>query len=499
MRGRAGLPGLALVALAVAACGTTVPLDADATRQLGPDALPLDTPDLAGTPGAAPGEPTVQAPGPATSGPRAPGSSPASAGNGPAPEGRSGGGPVGSPGLTGPGVTPTTITIGSLTSNGAGEFQKQLGVNGATGDQIRMNRAVVDWLNTRGGIAGRRITLVPYDVPTADIAADPATAFQAACAAFTQDNKVFAVASILSDLPPTFYECLRKAGVLVTTANATVSGRFYRQYEGTLYGPHTPSYTRILANSVEALWQSGWLTPTSTVGVVGYDTPDARASITDGLLPALRRRGLALDEEFYTSTGTGAASEYSSGVLRFRTAGVDRIFFAPGGQPYYVAVQAQSQGYRPLMSLSTLEFPAAIAANLPAESLQGASGIGWSPDLDLDNSRAAGVSTPGRAQCLQALRAAEQDLSTGTTLAIGTWICDNYFFLRDGLARATSVHRTPFQAAVNGLGTSFRSATTFQTRFAAGRGYDAASAYRLNAFQDECACFRYVSPVRPMP
>ena len=40
------------------------------------------------------------------------------------------------------------------------ESQRTLGFDqGASGDQIAMVRSVVNWLNSRGGIAGRRIKL----------------------------------------------------------------------------------------------------------------------------------------------------------------------------------------------------------------------------------------------------------------------------------------------------------------------------------------------------
>jgi ABC-type branched-subunit amino acid transport system substrate-binding protein len=481
--------------LTAAACGTTVPASQLSGTQAGGSGL---------TDGVTSGDPTGGSLGPTTS--QGPGTGQLvgpTAGGSVAPTGAPSVGaqpgttaPVVTSGVTGPGVTATTITIGALTANGAGEFQKSLGFNGATGDQIAMTRSVVDWLNIRGGIAGRKIKLVVYDLP---VTSDMATAFQAACSAFTQDNKVFAVASILSDLPASFYECLRKAGVVITTTNAIVSARFYQRFAGTMFGPSAPSYTRILADSVDALWASGWLTKSSKVGVVGYDTTDARVTITDGLIPALRRHGLQLAQDVYTSTGTGAASEYSGAVLKFRAAGVDRVFFAPGGQPIYVALQADSQGYHPLLSMSTLEFPAAVAANLPKRMLVGSAGIGWSPDLDLDNASAAKVATPGRPTCIDAVRRADQDLATGTTMAIATWVCDDWFLLRDALARTPVINRASFRTAVEGLGRSFRSAATFQTYFASNRTSDAAAAYRLNTFDEGCGCYRYTSTTRYLP
>ena len=507
--GRAAAATLLALVWVAAACGTTVPNANTAVG--GPAGAPgfVDTAsgftsgsELAGTDavGEVPPDEGATA---GTAGSSSPGQVQAS---GPtilaAPtDGQPGSGSSSSSGASkGLGVTASTITIGALTANGAGQYQKKLGFNGATGDQIAMTQSVVKWLNKRGGIGGRKVKVIFYDMKPEAAVADPSSAYQAACTHFTQDNKVFAVASIVSHLPPTFYECLRNQGVVVVAANPPVSSRFFRQYAGTVYAPANPSYTRILADSVDALWADGWLTASSKVGVVGFDTPDAHASVTDGLIPALKRHGLTLTDGLYpTQDSSAGAAAYSGGVLRFKTQGIDRVFFAPGGQPIYFALAAEQQNYHPRYEISTLEYPGPIAANLPASSLKGSAGLGWSPDLDLDNRSAAKVSTPAKAECIAAVRDANEDLATGTTLAIATWICDDWFFLRDVLARTSVIDRTHFRAAAEGLGRSFRAASTFETYFAPNRTSDGAAAYRLNKFNDACGCYQYASAIRPMP
>jgi ABC-type branched-subunit amino acid transport system substrate-binding protein len=483
----------------VAACGTTVPLSSQVAQGQGPSSdLTAGGPTDGGLgPSSAPG--SVAGPRGATNN-NAPGAGP-TAGQGttttpgsvqPLP------GQAGTIGASAPGVTRSTITIGMLTASGAGAYQRSLGFDkGATGDQIAMVRSVVDWLNKRGGIGGRKVRVVVHDIKPTDAASDQSTTYQAACTTFTQDNKVFAVASILSTVPPNFYECLRKQGVTVVTAIPQVSSRFFQQYAGFVYSPPSPSYTRILAQSVDALWDDGWLKASSKVGVVGFDSPDARAAVTDGLIPALKRRGLSLVDGLYTATDTSSAAEYNGGVLKFKTNQVDRVFFAPGGQPILFALAAEQAAYHPLYEIGTLEYPGPVAATLPAAQMRGAAGLGWSPDLDLSNASAAKVPTPAKAMCKDAVRSANQDLTTGTTLAIATWICDDWFFLRDVLAGATVINPSTFRAAVERLGSTFRSATTFGTAFGPGRS-DGAASYRLNKYNESCSCFAYASPLRTL-
>lgn len=489
-------PALAVAAAVTAACGTTVPVTSQIAQ------------DQGGTSGLVTGTTGTGADGITPAGPGSAPSRPNGGTTGAVPSNGSdtlsnnprytGAGPSG-PAVSAPGVTSKTISIGMMTANGAGKYQRTLGFDqGATGDQIAMTRSVVDWLNKHGGIAGRRIHLVEYDVPTSDASTNPSHAYEAACRAFTEDNKVFAVAVILANVTPNFFECLRKHGVLAVTAIPLVSARFFQQFAGYVYAPPTPNYTRMLSSSVEALWADGWLTATSKVGVVGYDTVDAHAAVTDGLVPALKRHGLSVAAEFYTAPDSSGASAYNGGALKFQTAHVDRVFFAPGGQPILLGLADEQQRYHPYMSLSTLEYPDPTARTLPASTLTGAAGLGWSPYLDLPNATAAKVGTPARLECIDAVKAAQQDLGTGTTFAIATWICDDWFFLRDVLGRAPSVSVAGFRAAVSGLGSSFRSATTFRTLFGPNRTPDGAAGYRLNKYDPGCTCFRYASGIRTM-
>src|SRR4051794_27694414 len=216
-----------------------------------------------------------------------------------------------------PAKTGTTIKVGALTASGAAKYQSSLGFKGASGDQIAMTKSMVNYLNAHGGLAGRKIQLVLYDIDVGSFATDEAATMQAACAFFTQDNHVTAVASIAALLPDSFYACMAKAHVPVVLADEGVSSDFLQRYAGSMYMPSGPSYTRLLNDSVDALWNAGWLTAKSTVGLVGYDTNDVHSIVDKGLVPALQRHGLKLAAGMYTATTTSAASEYNAGVLSF--------------------------------------------------------------------------------------------------------------------------------------------------------------------------------------
>jgi ABC-type branched-subunit amino acid transport system substrate-binding protein len=486
---------LTVLALLTASCGTTVPLAEQRQQQSGSGGLVGGS-----TSGLSDGLRTGDGAG-GTSG----GSSSATgtlSGVGSSPStGPSAGG--GSGATSGSGGVRTAargpIKIGALTLTGAAKLQASIGVSGATGDQTAMTRSMVDYINAHGGFGGRKVELVLYDLNEAAFVANAENAAQAACTYFTQDKKVSAVASIVALLPATFYRCMADAHVPVVSPDEGVSRDFFQQLPNTLYTPAAPNYTRLLEDSVEALWSAGWLTSKSVVGVVGVDTTDVHAIVDKGLVPALKRHGLQLTAGLYTATDSSQAGEYNGGVLSFNSRHVDRVFFAPGGQPYSFATAAQSQRYYPRYELSSLEYTTALTENLPAEQLRGSMGIGWLPYLDLPSTAWPSAPTPGIADCRKALAKAAQDFTTGTTLAIGAWICDDWNFLRDVFNAGAMPDEASIRRVAETLGGSFRSAATFRTHYAPGRTHDGVAVYRLQAFQDACTCYKYVSPQRPLP
>ena len=483
-----------VLSIVVTACGTTVPL----AQQVGGSTSGLATTSLQSGDGTGINPSTSQQVN-ADSGSSISTDNPS--GNGPT--GSSSGGPMpslttGTSGSTGRASALPPIKIGALTANGAGEYQKSLGFTGAMGDQVAMTGAVVSYLNSHGGIAGRKIQVVYYDLRPADVAADANAAYQAACTAFTQDNHVVAVAA-LPGAPDNFYQCLEKAGVIDVVAIQVTSSRFFQRHSSSVYMPASPTYTRLLAASVDALWSSGWLTAKSKIGVVGTDTIDGHATVDDALIPALKRHGLTLTDGMFTSTDTSQAGEYPGGALRFKTKNIDRVFFAPGGQPIYFALAAENQNYHPHYELGSLEYPYLLTQNLPASQLGGSAGLGWIPTFDVDAAHWQKTPTPGQARCKTAVKAAGQDLSNGTVLGIASTVCDDWFFLRNALKGSSTITPASVRASVESMGRSFTPAGTFGSRFAPGQLHDGADTYRLNVFNDACQCYTYVTGNKTLP
>jgi hypothetical protein len=385
------------------------------------------------------------------------------------------------------GVTATTITVGQLIVNGASGLADSAGIKGAqTGDQKAIAQAVIDHLNAKGGLAGRRIVPVFYDVNLGSYQANQPGEAQAACTALTQDQPVYAVASYVAWGSEDLYACLDKAGVIVAGTGELTTDALVRRHPDSLFLPSDLTFTRVLRDSVDVLSGAGWFGRSPKTAVVGADSPVAREAVEGGLKPGLAARGLTLDDAAYVGT-----ENYTSTVLRFASEGITHVFFSVGASVLLFAQAANAQGYHPALEVDSRQSPGSyVQGNAPAASLKNAMGLGWSPFLDLDNSRWPAQVTPGRQACFQAAAAAQQNLTDATTALTATYICDEWFFLRDVLSRTKDLSRPGFRAAAEALGTSFAPASTFRSRVSAAR-HDGADAYHLNVYDEGCSCFTY--------
>jgi len=485
-----------LAGLALAACGTTVPLTSTTTTQgLGGEAAP----GAGGVQPVVPG--ATVAPGgiggPATSGStnvNQPGTTGAAA-----PRATVGalapGGPVGSA----RGVTATTFSLGVYTVQAFSKVTAGAGLNIATGDQEAQARAVIDYLNARGGIAGRRIVPVFHDFDVGRAATDVNSEYEAACSSFTQDHKVYAVATPVGTLNDTFYACLAKAGVISSATADTKDAAFFRQYADTFYMPAETSTTRTLANAIQPMHAAGWFGKTPKIGVVRTDTIEDERAVNQGLKPALSAVGLKVDEEFAAPVTGDSSSAYSAAVLKFQAEDITHVIFTALGSPIAFGSTAQAQQYYPKYGLNSRNGPASVLqAAMSPQQLKGSMGYGWQPLNDVDAAHDPGIVSARAKECRSIMAKADQDLSTRSVASVALWICDAIFFVRDSLAQAPDFTLAGFRAGAERLG-RYHPASTFASLIAPGRLHDGASSYRLFSFKDDCSCFVYTTPVRPAP
>jgi ABC-type branched-subunit amino acid transport system substrate-binding protein len=399
-----------------------------------------------------------------------------------------------------PGVTGRTIKVGVYTAQGYGDFTSALGTEIALGNQQVQARAVIDYLNAHGGVAGRKVVPVFHDADLASAAANPSQEYERACTSWTQDQRVYAVVSPFGTTDDTLYECLSKAGVPIVNAGESRDSSFFQKYGPWYYQPTDMNLRRILSDNVDALHAAGFFGAHPRIAVLRADLPDEAAAVERGLKPALERHGLSLASSFAVPyDSSGGSAYYSSAVLRFQQERITHVLFAFYGSPLLFMIAAENQRYYPRYGLHSRSSPAALLQGAaPTAQQRGAMGIGWQPMNDVDSAHDPGVLNDRQALCLRLLKDAGEDTTNRATALVGLWICDNLFFLQDALRGAPTFMPAGLRAGAEALG-AFRAASTFQSRLGPGRLHDGAASYRLFAFKDDCACYQYVSPEHSAP
>ena len=489
-----------LVALALAGCGSTVPVNTTGAAA-GSDGL-SQAPAASGLGDALTGQPGLSPDGanPITGG-AGTGANPTAGQGGTATGALPAAGPAGTTTAGGGGGSTTArrasgpLTIGVITSGNAGAFASSVGVAGNFGDQRRQAQAIADYLNERGGITGRKISLVYYDYQagqSADVNA------QAACATFTEDRDVFAAIGV-AGMSDAYHECAKKHGLVVLSDGDIKANSFFQRYPTTILISDL-DITRKYAAMVTALHEQKFFTPGAKIGLLYMDERNDVEGIRNGMKPALARLGLKVDAESQIAANASPsdyAAALSSSVLNFRSKGITHVVFGSASAAFW-AQSADSQGYYPYLGIDSRQSPALLMQSLNSpRSLEHAYGIGYQPVQDVDAARDPGFLNANHKLCKKILDDAGQGwganrLGSGTAM----YLCDQLFFLTAVLRGQGEATPAALLNGVAALGRTFQSPLTFSTAFSATR-HDGADAYRLLRYRGDCRCFAYVSPSRP--
>lgn len=536
---RRGLVLLAVASLlATAACGSTVQ-QTGAQAGLGTGGLPADgTAPLAsdglGTAGAGPAaaDGAGVADGTATSG-SVPGTSfsggggattdgpTADAGTGAATGGSgtttTGAAPSGATapvarGKQGPGVTAKQVFIGiTYTANGD-QANRALGAAISRGDERQNARAVIDDINERGGVAGRKLVAVfhGYDAQSSETAAQQD---QAACATFTQDNKVFAVTS--TGLTDTFSACMKQAGVLQITTGSIIfhDQEFQRQFPTFFH--QRLSQERMMRDLVQAFTRQKYFTGwdanqgkegpgKAKIGIISLDTPTFNRPLDKTLLPALAGTGHPVDKSLVyrvhrpnTNAEVGqTAADIQNATLRFREAGVTHVIMQDVSALLTLTFlnTTRNQRYFPRLGANSATGMQALhdAGAVDAQQLNGAVGLGWLPTLDLPKGQGDAYLSRATKECLDNNKKRTGQTFTSTNAAsIALSACDAINAVAATVNKAGPViNRDTGLAALESLGDSLRPAGVPKLFFGPGRHDGLETAFDLY-WDSACTCAKY--------
>ena len=335
---------------------------------------------------------------------------------------------------------------------------------------------MVDDVNKRGGVAGRKLRLLFAYYDLGGAAVDPEGQQAALCSTFTQDNHVFAVFMPYNPLP-SFLQCLasRKTLVLNGSAQSDDDGGF-QELAGWHIAPSMVSYSRYPRTLVTELAAHKFFssTPKPKAAILVIDTPHLVRAAEQRMKPAIQAAGVPV-ETIAKVNPSSSNADISSAVLQFKTLGVTHVFFvqAAGGLPLYFMQGADTQQYYPRYALSSFEVPGFfLQGQAPASQLKNSMGIGWEPFFD--------VVTAG----------GEPNANRQSNLTV-TPVCDLVWVFAAAAAKAgRNLDHTSWLAGLKALAGGYDSPVALHADFSSGRP-DGAVGYRWVSYVTECSCFRY--------
>ena len=494
----------ALAALLLTGCGTTVQYrgaaqSGDGLSATTGGAQPQGGAVAPGTTGAALGGPVPAPGGAGGSTGAASGTSGSAPGQGSSPEGMLQGAE------SGRGFTRTTISIGVGTASDYNATAGNLGLSGVgyQGDPNVWLKAVVDDINKRGGLVGRKIVLVKHDYNTAQLLADPAAANQAACATFTQDHPVFAVLLAGMIVEDTILSCLGQAGVPLIYPGASLDYPLHYQASYNRF-PLFFNVAQMVGEQldhvgIDRLFARGFFQPWNTttgqpgtaaanptrIGILGFDDNDGKLQLASRTAE-LARHGLKPDVVVSCPRGLTAGVQCAqSAELQFAANRVTHIF----GASTVFMNSADSQGYHPRYYVAVE--PSAYAENEKASQLNGAMSESYVPLYDVEPSEAP-KDSPAAARCKALMRAVGAASSDRATLALQLSVCDEFFFTEAALKGARVLSGPSLRVGMEHLGSTMQSALAFQT-FLGPHDHASAPSLRDLAYDSKLGRFVYAS------
>ena len=424
----------ACLGLALAACGTTVPVSQQSGTGLTTGDGLGGAASTSGTSGPS-GSSTGSALGGSTTG--------GSTGSGSGGLGTTGGGAgtgtgssVGGSGGAAPGAvvgSTKPIQVGITFVKDAAAGLQAIGVQGATlGDMQRYAQAFVDEANAHGGLGGRKIQPVffGYDVNPGSASYDQQDA--QACALFTQDNHI--EVAIVNFAGSALNECMRKRGIpqLEDGPTGGVSESTLKQYSDlvVLGGFNLDRRARQQVPAmVREKYFSAWdningkagATQPVKVGVITYDYPGFKPAVQGSMLPALKAAGYAATKVVYVPAHDSyddlskMQPQINNAVLDFRASGITHVIIYDdnGVASLFFMQAAQNQKYHPRYGINSGNNMQVLIKLVDASQLNGAIGIGWDPSFDIADAKSptSKWANSARRSCYQLM--VSKKISTG--------------------------------------------------------------------------------------
>jgi ABC-type branched-subunit amino acid transport system substrate-binding protein len=379
------------------------------------------------------------------------------------------------------------------------------GGNIGSGSYQKRNKAIVDYINATGGIAGRKVETVVYyqDSNQKFTSSGRQREYQRMCSTWTEDHRVFVMSghAIWGD-SGVMFDCAAKTKtpIVMNGFQQPISQRHFESMADYWYAPDW-----FVADSRERavgrfLLAHGFFAKGARVGVLIEDTPDIREGVERGLKPVLAAAGIkpAL-EIFYPDN---IESPWPNYVLQLQQARVTHIVMsATSGTALsllFMMRAAEDQGYRPKWGVGSDNAPGDLVDySAPEEQMANVLGAGWFPGYDLPGEYPP-VSDNDQI-CREVLKKAGQEDKAGQWRDANLSFCESLLFLRAAFQRAEVVSPKGLAAAVAKLADTYPSTVTVggATRFGP-RRHQGVTVGRLVRWDRGARQLKYASGPEPL-
>lgn len=401
---------------------------------------------------------------------------------------------------SGRGFTPEVIRVGIGTNEDFDEVMANAGFSSGVGSQRNVYQAIIDHINERGGVAGRKLEPVYHDTPTARLVQDPDGSMQAACEKWTVDEPVFA--AFYSVSTETLAACLAERQTVYLAGDLLRPERVFRKYAPYIFAPTTATYERIgrrwVGRMVGQSYFDGWDFRVGAPGdfptKVGLLIEESRYGddFERVMRTELEQVGHPVVEVARISGKPDRkADEVNRAALQFAEAEVTHV--VTNAFLEFVLANFEQQRYRPRLSISTASLPRKLSTDrgVPKQQLMGTLGVGYIPTSDVKGRQDPGDLSPAETRCRTIMEDAGQDISSRDREWYVMRGCDAIFFLAAAI-EAGGISATGMVQGATRMG-DMPSASTFTILFE-GKRADGAAGLRDLAYDANCDCMKYTSP-----
>jgi hypothetical protein len=414
---------------------------------------------------------------------------PSAAGNGAASGGSAASGSVGAPSVG----AKAPIKVGFIVIKGGDALvTNALGLPVSFGDGRKQVDALVRDLNERGGINGRPMEPYYYEWNVADPNDSPAVG----CVKLTEDDRVFAIITVVN-IDENMVACAaRHRTILVNASFGAGDSYYYQQFGDFFFSPSLLTLDRQKKLLLDSLRANSVFKPEAKVGILLDSTDPMYKRVSDTVIaPTLRGWKVP-----YQTFAFSSEADFSAAVLRFRNDGVNIVIFSSSSAipPLLFMRQADSQGWAPrYYAMTDSDDSNTNGDYAPRSQTQKIIGVGALPISNVAVSEHP--TSPVEERCLALMRkAGENDTNRRSSLTAEPY-CEAVWEFEAVTKRvAGDITSDAWRAAFPTIGTSYTPVTAFSTDFGTGR-HDNASAYRELFWKPECSCVSYRGPLRPIP